>query len=322
MTEWLSRRSWKCILFILRGNIGTWCILVSCCFGHKLPQISWISTILICYIRGFPHSSVGKESQCRRPGFNSWVGKIPWRTNWQPTPVFLPGESPGQRRLVGNSPWGHKSRTWLSDYTTTINLWYYSSADHKFDSDTDGLKSTCWRGYICSGGCGEKSTILPFPSSWGCLGFLALGPLPSSIFRASTFHSLLLSYLPRVCYLGYTASSDLCTSLLKDPCEYIPVFINMGLPGWSSKDSACQCRRRKRPEFDPCVRKIPWRKKRQRTPVFLPRKCHGQRSLAGSSSRDRTVRHGWTANTFTFFCYGHWTFSGRETKFSPSASLS
>ena len=36
------------------------------------------------------------------------MGKIPWRMTWQPTPVFLPGESQGQRNLVGNSPWGHK----------------------------------------------------------------------------------------------------------------------------------------------------------------------------------------------------------------------
>ena len=44
--------------------------------------------------RGFPHSSVGKECvQCRRPGFDSWVGKIPWRKKWQTAPVFLPGES-------------------------------------------------------------------------------------------------------------------------------------------------------------------------------------------------------------------------------------
>ena len=32
--------------------------------------------------------------QCGRPGFSLWVGKIPWRRKWQPTPVFLPGESP------------------------------------------------------------------------------------------------------------------------------------------------------------------------------------------------------------------------------------
>jgi hypothetical protein len=36
------------------------------------------------------------------------VGKIPWRRERQPTPVFLPGESQGQRSLVGYSPWGHK----------------------------------------------------------------------------------------------------------------------------------------------------------------------------------------------------------------------
>ena len=37
-----------------------------------------------------------------------WVRKIPWRRKWQPTSVFLPGESHGQRSLVGYSPWGHK----------------------------------------------------------------------------------------------------------------------------------------------------------------------------------------------------------------------
>ena len=37
-----------------------------------------------------------------------WVGKIPWRRAWQPTPVFLPGKFHEQRSLVGYSPWGHK----------------------------------------------------------------------------------------------------------------------------------------------------------------------------------------------------------------------
>ena len=44
----------------------------------------------------------------RRPGFDPWVGKIPWTKEWQPTPVFLPGEFHGQRSLVGYSPQGHK----------------------------------------------------------------------------------------------------------------------------------------------------------------------------------------------------------------------
>ena len=45
---------------------------------------------------------------------STWVGKIPWRRTWQPTPVFLPGESNGQRSLLGFTVQGvTKSRTWL-----------------------------------------------------------------------------------------------------------------------------------------------------------------------------------------------------------------
>ena len=52
----------------------------------------------------------GKESACqgRRCGFDPWVRKIHWREKWQPTRVFLPGESHGQRNLAGYSRWGHK----------------------------------------------------------------------------------------------------------------------------------------------------------------------------------------------------------------------
>ena len=59
----------------------------------------------------------GKEfaCYCRRRGFNLWVRKIPWRRRWQPTPVFLPGKSHGQRSLVGCSPQGGKSLTQRRD---------------------------------------------------------------------------------------------------------------------------------------------------------------------------------------------------------------
>ena len=52
---------------------------------------------------GLPRWLSDKNSacQCRRCGFSPWVGKIPWRRAWQLTPVFLPGESHGQRSLVG-----------------------------------------------------------------------------------------------------------------------------------------------------------------------------------------------------------------------------
>ena len=62
---------------------------------------------------GFPRGTNGEEPVCqcrrlKRCGFDLWVGKIPWRRKWQPTPVFLLGESHGQRSLVGYSPWGCK----------------------------------------------------------------------------------------------------------------------------------------------------------------------------------------------------------------------
>ena len=61
-----------------------------------------------------------------------------------------------------------------------------------------------------------------------------------------------------------------------------------GFPGDSTvKNLACPCRRRKRCRFDPWIRKIPWNRKWQPTPVFLPGKSHGQRSLAGCRPRGR-----------------------------------
>ena len=61
---------------------------------------------------GFPGGSVVKNMPAvqshRRHRFDPWVGKIPWRKAWQLTPVFLPGESHGQRSVEGYSPQGHE----------------------------------------------------------------------------------------------------------------------------------------------------------------------------------------------------------------------
>ena len=59
---------------------------------------------------------------CQRCGFNPRVGKIPWRRAWQPTPVFLPRESHGQRSLVGYSPLSCK------ELDTTEGLRIYTSS--------------------------------------------------------------------------------------------------------------------------------------------------------------------------------------------------
>ena len=53
-----------------------------------------------------------------RPGFNPWIGKIPWRGKQQPTQVLLPGKSHGWRSLAGYSPWGRKE----SDTTERLHF--------------------------------------------------------------------------------------------------------------------------------------------------------------------------------------------------------
>ena len=68
---------------------------------------------------GLPGATSGKEPACqgrrhKRHRFNLLIGKIPWRRAWQLTPVFLPGESHGQKMLVDYSPWGRKKSDTLA----------------------------------------------------------------------------------------------------------------------------------------------------------------------------------------------------------------
>ena len=82
---------------------------------------------MACGILGFPGGSDSKESacQCRRPRFDPWIGKIPWRKEWILTPVFLPGGVHGQRSLTGYTQWGHKEldmTEWLR-----FHMWDLSS---------------------------------------------------------------------------------------------------------------------------------------------------------------------------------------------------
>ena len=87
-------------------------------------------------LRCFPHGTSGKEPvcQCRRSkrhGFSPWIGKSPWRRAWQSTPVFLPGEYQGQRRLVGYSPYHCKQLDTTKQLGThTQFLMLESSVNH------------------------------------------------------------------------------------------------------------------------------------------------------------------------------------------------
>ena len=71
----------------------------------------WLQIVKVCSQLGGSSLVAQRLSvclECGRSRFNPWVRKILWRRKWQPTPVFLPGESHGQRSLVGYSPWGGK----------------------------------------------------------------------------------------------------------------------------------------------------------------------------------------------------------------------
>ena len=56
-------------------------------------------------------------------GSDPWVGKIPWRREWWPTPVFLPGECLGQNSLASYSPWGHKELDMIEGITLWNQKW-------------------------------------------------------------------------------------------------------------------------------------------------------------------------------------------------------
>ena len=84
----------------------------------------------------------GKEStyqrtRCKRYRLDPWVGKTPWRRRWQPTPVFLPGESHGQRSLGGYSPRGLKE----SDLTAFKQ--HNNSTSQKFYVQFSSVTQSC-----------------------------------------------------------------------------------------------------------------------------------------------------------------------------------
>ena len=105
---------------------------------------------------GFPGGAGGKASVCqfrrhKRPGFDLWVWNIPWKWERLPSPVFLPGKSQGQRRLVGYSPWGHKESDRTEGLTLSLVvvvstykrlLYKIKKAEHQ---RIDAFKLWCWK---------------------------------------------------------------------------------------------------------------------------------------------------------------------------------
>ena len=81
--------------------------------GNDYPLQYSSASLVAQMVKSFP--------QCRRPGFDPWVGKNTWRREQIPTPLFLTGEFHGQRILMGCSPWGCKE----SDTTELLTFHFH-----------------------------------------------------------------------------------------------------------------------------------------------------------------------------------------------------
>ena len=81
-------------------------------WGPPLSLSTTMDTVKFLGINtlGFPPSSVGSKSAFKAGDPGSIPGCFLWRRKWQPTPIFLPGETNGQRSLAGYSPWDHRNR--------------------------------------------------------------------------------------------------------------------------------------------------------------------------------------------------------------------
>ena len=107
-------------MILLEGELRAlaWVPMAPC--AHPLVRV-----ITSCW-NGLPRGSDSKRIclQCGRPGFDPWVGKIPWRRAWLPTPVFLPGEylwtdEPGRPQSRGSQRIGHD---WATKHSTAHKL--------------------------------------------------------------------------------------------------------------------------------------------------------------------------------------------------------
>ena len=104
--------------------------------------------------------SACQQRRCKRCRFNPWVGKIPWRRNWQHTPIVLSGKLHGQRSLVGYSPQGCKELD-TSEHGTFYSTFYLVTVFDAVHFSRVQLFATSWTA-ACQ-------ASLPFTISWSLL---------------------------------------------------------------------------------------------------------------------------------------------------------
>ena len=129
-------------------------------FSEHSPVASLPNKNISKSITGFPGATSSEEPSCQcrrcnRPGFDPWVGKIPWRRAWQPTPVSLPGDSHGQRSLLGYSLWGYRKSDTCSQAKsirgseTLFSIEGWSWRERKVTSPVISIRTNCYLIFDC-----------------------------------------------------------------------------------------------------------------------------------------------------------------------------
>ena len=97
-------------------------------WSSSIGEIQLVFVLMRLHALHFPGGSDSEESTYKAgdPGSIPGLGRSPWRREWQPIPVFLPGESHGQRSLVGYSPWGCKESDRTEQLTLSFVAYYNS----------------------------------------------------------------------------------------------------------------------------------------------------------------------------------------------------
>ena len=116
-------------------NLGAYCCLK--CTKRQIKAMSPESSK-----KNYPKMTEKREIIWLPPTYSFKVNSSThWRRKWQPTPVFLPGESHGQRSLVGYSPWGHSVRyDWVTNTSSYSWQKVKQFVSHIFLSPTKGMR--------------------------------------------------------------------------------------------------------------------------------------------------------------------------------------
>ena len=277
---------------------------------------------------GFPTWLSGKESacQCRRHRFDPWVGKIPWRREWQPTPVFLPGESHGQRSLVGYSVWGYKEL----DMTEQLSMHTCPGQRDFWEAGLSVLKLGKSRWLIlCGGVVGQiaepDQVSLPTPQAHCSVPLRPCCPRGSVLGLALTtgrghwripVHPLMITW---ACHFTYSLLNCLVSKTVIRFCsshrhaqessektdiqhlaepEYLIPFKDHSFPGDSdSKESACNAGN---PGSIPGLGGFPGKGNGNPLQYSCLENMWTEEPGELQSMGSQRVRHDWATNTFTF----------------------